>query len=1306
MARTKLNDKQLEKIVSDDKVSGASLNITGSDVSALTTLTGGDHFLVQSGSAAPKKITADTMQDFFSSLDVLETSTSQNYQILFADDNTNTVYSESSYSAFQTSRLQESSVTSSTTTLTFSPEYGDSLSSGEIIAFKDSSSNRIAFTVSSSVSSSATSFTVAYLEGGSNATSMSKSSIAEVVKLSASAGSGDGKVRVDGSGLLYNPSTDLLTVGGDISVGDDVLMASDGAVLSLGAGADVTLTHDGSDGAAIAAAGAFDIDAGGALTLDGASITIGGDSDVAVDFDSSTFDLDASGAITIDGTSTLSLDAADSVNLTMAANASLEKVLTIAASNANSSNDAKIDMDADGAIEIDAGAGLSLQGGAASDLTTSSGALTLDGAGGVSIAGNSSEVDITTTGAVDVNGAAITVDASAGLSLDAVADSNLTVQGASDSGADVSLILKAANSDSVYKGNIDMDADGEIFIDAGEGISIDAAAASNLTTSAGALTLDGASGVNIAGNSSEIDITTSGALDLNSGAMTLDASTISLDGSGAVNIDTSDTSSGISIGTATSGVPISIGHGTSEVTVNDNLTVTGDLTINGATTTVSTTNMVVEDKFIELGNGVSGSPSGDAGFVIERGSSDNAAVIWDESADEFFLGTGAVTGASSGDLSLTAANLQAAVVRSSKLEIDGASDYIDVDTDLKIVSAADVLIDPTGGELKVDGNVVPNSDSADSLGASGTAWANLYVDAIDLNGQGSISIGGTGRIDLDADDDTSIRASADDVITFEVAGVDEFQMDSSMFGPSSADGAALGGASNEWADLFLADGAVINLGDDQDVTLTHVADAGLRLNAGMQLQFRDADIHISSDADGALQAKADSQIDLAIGSSDIASVRSGGLMPGADNGRALGASSLAWSDLYLGDGGVLRMGPSSYGATLTHSKVDRFGSDIKDDRLTSSFSAFQTSRITDSTLSSSTSTINMSPEVGTSIASGTTIVFTAGSDTIAYDVSSSVSSGDSSFSVSYNAGASSATSVSVSSISNASKDHGAVKSAIQSSSLTDGMSSLSFADGDAASAFNSKIGSNGTVVFVDGSITATLTLASYSSGSSISLDSASLSGGSSLSPSSSDSIKVKASDQAQKLTLDGNYTSFNIVDHDGSSYGLELAGTVVTATAAELNVMDGDTTASSVTLAAGDGVVLNDGGTMKQALVSDFGTFMAGTGVQVSSGVLSVECVSDIATSASLNSILSANLMTGTLSQNMVSGSLQVFLNGMLQTPSGSVDSPSDGSDSLSSRPLSALFDYKLITTVGPPRVEFVEALDGDDVLQLRYIKA
>ncbi len=38
------------------------------------------------------------------------------------------------------------------------------------------------------------------------------------------------------------------------------------------------------------------------------------------------------------------------------------------------------------------------------------------------------------------------------------------------------------------------------------------------------------------------------------------------------------------------------------------------------------------------------------------------------------------------------------------------------------------------------------------------------------------------------------------------------------FVPDASDGAALGTSSLEFSDLFLADGAVINLGDDQDVT--------------------------------------------------------------------------------------------------------------------------------------------------------------------------------------------------------------------------------------------------------------------------------------------------------------------------------------------------------------------------------------------------------------------------------------------------------------------------------------------------------
>jgi len=80
--------------------------------------------------------------------------------------------------------------------------------------------------------------------------------------------------------------------------------------------------------------------------------------------------------------------------------------------------------------------------------------------------------------------------------------------------------------------------------------------------------------------------------------------------------------------------------------------------------------------------------------------------------------------------------------------------------------------------------------------------------------------------------------------------------------PSSADGQALGSASLEWSDLFLADAGTIQFGNDQDVTLTHVADTGLLLNTTMVIQFRDSAINIGSPADGDLDINADDEIEL------------------------------------------------------------------------------------------------------------------------------------------------------------------------------------------------------------------------------------------------------------------------------------------------------------------------------------------------------------------------------------------------------------------------------------------------------------
>ncbi len=96
-----------------------------------------------------------------------------------------------------------------------------------------------------------------------------------------------------------------------------------------------------------------------------------------------------------------------------------------------------------------------------------------------------------------------------------------------------------------------------------------------------------------------------------------------------------------------------------DVNATGNVTITGNLDVNGTTTTLDTTNSTITDRLIELGTGTTGTPANDMGIVLERGSSDNAFIGWDESADKFLMGTGSFTGASTGNLTVTTGTLVA-----------------------------------------------------------------------------------------------------------------------------------------------------------------------------------------------------------------------------------------------------------------------------------------------------------------------------------------------------------------------------------------------------------------------------------------------------------------------------------------------------------------------------------------------------------------------------------------------------------------------------------------------------------------------
>ena len=68
-------------------------------------------------------------------------------------------------------------------------------------------------------------------------------------------------------------------------------------------------------------------------------------------------------------------------------------------------------------------------------------------------------------------------------------------------------------------------------------------------------------------------------------------------------------------------------------TFSDDAIFSGNITINGTQTIINTETLTVDDNIIVLNNNESGTPSEDAGIEVERGSSTNVKLQWDESAD-------------------------------------------------------------------------------------------------------------------------------------------------------------------------------------------------------------------------------------------------------------------------------------------------------------------------------------------------------------------------------------------------------------------------------------------------------------------------------------------------------------------------------------------------------------------------------------------------------------------------------------------------------------------------------------------------
>jgi len=313
----------------------------------------------------------------------------------------------------------------------------------------------------------------------------------------------------------------------------------------------------------LASAGGIDIDAVGSASED-ISITNTGGSIIISSTETVTdaINIDSSGGVDIDAAGTITIDGVGASNITT------HGVLTLSGSDGLNiaSDEGEIDLTSrQGAIDVNAGAALSLDGASGINIGTGT---------NVAVDLNASTLDIDATGA-------ITIDGTSTLSLDSADTTNLTM--AANNGGNKYLTIKAANTGgghgtlnltgsivtinassainlgadmdvafNIDTSTLDIDSSGAITIDGTSTFSIDGIGASNVTTK-GALTISGSTGLNLASDGGEIDLTTrQGAVDINAHTgVTIDAT------AGNISIIADGTSNSVTIkGDNTNGTSI------------------------------------------------------------------------------------------------------------------------------------------------------------------------------------------------------------------------------------------------------------------------------------------------------------------------------------------------------------------------------------------------------------------------------------------------------------------------------------------------------------------------------------------------------------------------------------------------------------------------------------------------------------------------------------------------------------------------------------------------------------------------------
>ena len=151
----------------------------------------------------------------------------------------------------------------------------------------------------------------------------------------------------------------------------------------------------------------------------------------------------------------------------------------------------------------------------------------------------------------------------------------------------------------------------------------------------------------------------------------------------------------------------------SDISTAEDVIISGDLTVSGSTVTVNAETLLIEDNIIVLNTGVTGTPNTNAGIEVERGTSTNVQIRWNESTDKW------------------------------QLTNDGTNFY-------DILNSSGIVGDLTGN---VTGNLTGNSTGTHTgavVGNADTATKLSNARTISLTGPvtGSVSFDGTSNVSI------------------------------------------------------------------------------------------------------------------------------------------------------------------------------------------------------------------------------------------------------------------------------------------------------------------------------------------------------------------------------------------------------------------------------------------------------------------------------------------------------------------------------------------------------------------------------